>query len=44
MQLAVKANEYKYIEEGDNLGLFINELKNAKLTLDNGFFEEATKS
>ena len=41
LQQAVKANEDKYMEEGDNLGLFINELKNAKVTLDNGFFEEA---
>jgi len=41
LQQAVKANEDKYIEEGDNLGFFINELKNAKVTLDNGFFEEA---
>ena len=41
LQKAIQLNEDEYIEEGDKLGLFINELKNAKVTLDNGFINEA---
>ena len=41
LQLAVREDEDKYVEEGDKLGIFINDLRNAKVSLDNGFINES---
>ena len=41
LQGAINLNEDKYIDEGALLGIFINEIKNAKVTLDNNFIDEA---
>ena len=41
LQLAVRENEEKFVEEGDKLGIFINDLRNAKVSLDNGFINES---
>ena len=41
LQKAIDLNENKYIDEGDQLGELINDLKNANKTLTSGFINEA---
>ncbi len=41
LQQALSINEDRYFDEGDQLGLLINDLKNVNKTLTSGFIDEA---
>lgn len=41
LQKALKVNEDRYFDEGDQLGSLINDLKNVNKTLSSGFIDEA---